>query len=286
MERMNTRTWWILGLPLLLMATSGQAAVPDASVPLPPIPNTIPIVLGRVLSAHSQVTKAIGSRWLLMNYTYRVRVLYAIPKAPKIAGSITIQGLRTPPMTQEWQMNMPIMKPGAYFLMGVSVWRQADGFPYGDQGLTEAKSWLPFGVSQPSAVAKSDIAKLEAAMLVYSKLTMPGRRLTSAEIVKLCNSKNYFLWALGTWALARGILSKGIGGVDPGYRIMLWLQRLDSSKKKVLSPRRAFWIIHCLRRVVPAKERPSAQGLSDAMAFYLRLLATPNDPGYKPWYGE
>ena len=136
----------------------------------------------------------------------------------------------------------------------------------------------PFGIFEPSSVSKADVGDLKATLLLYGRTSQAKGGLTSAEAHKLRKSKNYYLWALGTWALAR--LAK-----RPEVR--RWLALLGRysvpghpAGPVKLSPRRAFWLVHCIRRVVPATARPSATELSAALTGYLRRLATPPVPGY------
>ena len=273
MVRMIARPFLLLAILPLLTATPGRAATPARTVAFPRVPSGRYVVLGTVLSAHSQAVSRRGPNY--GDYlVYKVRVLCAISGGAKVKGTITIDANRTPPGTRSWAMYPPIMKPGVCFIMGVDPpangsFRYADG-PGG--------IWMPFGICRPSAVRKGDVARLEAAMRAYVKLAAPTNQLISAQIAKFCHSKNYFLWALGTWASARTVKGSDVGE---------WLARLEGNsysfpfKRKMLSPRRAFWLAHCIENVVPKAARPSPKGLSDALTSYLQQLATPAVPGYK-----
>ncbi len=265
--RMIARPFLLLAILTLLTTNPRRTVTPAQAVTFPRLPSGV--VLGMVLSAHSQAT-----RWGGRYYTYKVQVLYAISGGANMKGTITIEAPRTPPRTRSWPMYPPIMKPGVCFVMGVDP-RPGGSFRYADGA---GGVWMPFGVCRPSAVAKGDVAKLEAAMREYAKLAGPTHRLMSAQITKLCHSKNYFLWAMGIWASSRATQ----------LQVVHWVNRLGqcgypghTPKRKVLSPRRAFWLAYCIQDVVPVAARPSPKWLLDALTGYLLRLATPAVRGYR-----
>lgn len=286
MAFLTDHRFWVLGVVGLLAG----AALPRATTS-PCASCGLYVVLGKVLAArsHDETPRRPPFR-RRMRYTYDVRVLASVavrlrlrgrlldytcgyPMSPctmKTDSTATIVGLRV--FRRSWSVFTPIMKPGVYFVMMAG--RQPDGslsHTYADDGL------MPIGIELPSPVAGGDVAKLQAAMLLYARL---GGSLASAEAAKLRRSKNYYLWAWGSWALAKHA-TRG--------QVRYWLAILGRYRSPgfpagpaKLSPRRAFWLVRCMKSVVPTAARPSCRELSTALAGYLRRLATPHVPGYKP----
>lgn len=288
MTFLTYRRFWIIGLiPFLVAAAPPSIATPPGApgllrlsrffvgahpeAPTPSrAPNGLHVLLGRVLSARVEPAGWRGTR-----YTYVVQVLCTVPGGPKLGRSVTIVGLRTPPRTRSWPLHIAIMRPGTYFVADPVQERGGAALLWTGDG----SAAYPFGVFLPSPVAEADVSNLRAAILAYAKLRQAKSTLTDAECAKLRRGKNYFLWALGTWVLAKRATQE---------EARLWAYELSErsmpgiSNPPMLSPRRELWILHCLRRVVPANARPSTKELFLAVAGYLRRLAAPHEPGYKP----
>lgn len=275
MTRLRRRQQWLLGAAWLLAArtaVAGAATLPSVGTP------TAPVIVGEVLAVHARLAgKYAGGGHLgpATRYHYKVRVLAALPSAPRVGPAITIVGLRA--VRRSWSVFTPVMKPNVYFVM--PVFRHPKrSTNYTITYWTLAGRWLPLGVRPPSPVASADVAKLRAAVALYARLAKAGTWPTKARIAKLRHSKNYYLWSLGTWLLAkraRRSLVKHwlltLGAYDvPGFRV----------SAPQLSPRRAFWLAHCIRHVVPKSARPARGDVSTAIIGYLRRLAQPHEAGY------
>ena len=276
----NLRAWRPLGMLPLLVAVSAQASVLKPSATLPEMPNGLHLVLGKVLDARAEgVGRTYNTGARVTKYTYSVQVLCAVPKGAKIGRSFLIVGYRTPPHTRSWPLHVPIMKIGVYFVTEPSgeVSPGSAGAPLSWGGNSSEAE--PFGVFEPSPVAVADVPRLKAALLAYARLYQAGRVVSHTQALRLRRSKNYYLWALGTWAVAK---------VATPTEANLWAEQLGKysspgfpASHRMLSPRRAFWILHCLRSVVPTAARPSGKELLAATEGYLQRLAQPRVPGYR-----
>ena len=146
--------------------------------------------------------------------------------------------------------------------------------------LTIRRWWEPFGIYLPSPVAKADVANLRAALLKYGELYKKGKPITAARALKLRGSRNYFLWALGTWAMAKRATR------DDAIRLLHDLDRFDApgvpAALPPLSARRAFWVIHCVCRVAPPASRPPAAVVRHSLVLYLFGKAQVHEAGYQP----
>ena len=136
---------------------------------------------------------------------------------------------------------------------------------------------MPIGVSLPSPVAPTDVGSLKVAFARYKEILKAGRMPNGTKTAALLHSKNYYLWAMGTWARAKRANQNAV---------RWWLSDLATppgASQRQFSPRRAYWIVHCLRHVVTVQLRPQATELTAAMANYLRCLAAPRVIGYQGW---
>lgn len=242
---------------------------------MPPSPDSF-LILAKVLSVH---VKHIGGRRLIgstTKYRYRVRILYAESEKVNPGEAVLIYG--TERIVRSWSTWVPSMSPGVRFITFVSPAGLPEKFRCG----TELRgTWLPLGVPVPSPVSAGEASNLRRALVLYGRLGRRGswRRMPPRQARKLWSSSNYFLWALGTSVLARNA-SK--------LQVQAWLHDIELAVihtglgSRVLSPRRAFWLIHCMRSVAPAAVRPSRKELLAAMEGYLRLLSVPHVHGYKP----
>ena len=260
-----------------MVVALGQAPYPQAPATIFPISHKgFAVLLGKVKSAtHIEATTGMGT-W----YTYRVQVLYMMPKPATIGVSATVVGFRTPPRTQNYALYIPIMKPGAYFISSVGYTVAGHKIDWADGGNCMV---TPFGVSLPSPVARRDVTSLKKALLIYGRLFAPGHpfSLSHTKVVQLMRSKNYFLWALGIWAFAK------IGNRDDMDLLLCDnLQRSYSPgypwTAPPISPRRAHWIIYCVRHVASPASRPSKKLILLSLKCYLLGISQPNEAGYKP----
>ncbi len=251
--------WWVSPVAAALLLTallSGSRTVLGSGL-LPSRARGGLVILGQVAAVGKKAVNRFTTR-----YTYRVRVVGQQRGRPQPGVVITVVGLRrtsrTPGGTQ-----IPLMSNGTYFLMAVMPARGGRSYRY-----VKTEQWFPLGVGLPSPVAKRDVAGLAAALREYGRLRKMGK-LVKSQAFKLRDSRNFYLWALGTRVIAIDCTHKDV------YTLLDGLFRN-------LSPRRAFWILHCVRRVAPPAVRPSRGMVLSYLTSYLARLSKAHEPGYKP----
>lgn len=219
------------------------------------------IILAKVVG----VRKTVLDRFTTF-YSYRIRVLCEYRHRLKAGSDNTLMGKCA--IRRNGSVFIPVMKRRAYFLAAVKPSSNSALLRY--PSVDWPRYWLPIGIQLPSPVAKGDLENLKVALLRYGEMWAAGGKLAHVRAIGLARSKNYFLWALGVSTLSKR--------ASPA-QVDRWISDLESLP--ALSPRRAFWLIHCVRRVVPARARPSTKEIFLAVACYLRQLAAPHEPGYK-----
>jgi len=229
------------------------------------------VILAKVLTVNIK----IESRFVT-DYTYRVHIICECRNQIPAETDITVIGQNT--SYQSWALFVPIMTQGTYFVMNVNKTSIPNVFLC--QLYKGFDEWLPIGVPIPSPVNKDDLTSFQTALLELGKLWNSGKPLTETQVIKLKQSNNYYLWALGTWAFAKIALSQDVNLMT--YELGQYDSPDSPTPWPLLSPRQAFWIVYCLNNIVPTAVRPSNDELSYAMKCYLRRLATPRQPGYEP----
>jgi hypothetical protein len=258
----------VLGAVLVLGLSSEVQSAPPAPADL--------IVLGQVLDAQAV---ADGPN---ANYTYRVRVICEAHGRVRPDAEITVRGRRM--LVRSFVIRIPAMARGTYFLMPVRPTQNSEEFTY---ELPEFQDcWLAIGLRLPTPIAQNEISDLTEALTKYGELPRKNGGnlgLTQQQIDDLRSSKNYFLWALGTTAIAEQASDAGdahlfINDLELGVAASVKLSHeLDSangiiSNRPTISPRQALWLMHCLRDVVPEKVRPSCDETQGALLHYLDRL--------------
>ena len=231
------------------------------------------VILGKVLDVRSQKVDKLTT-----DYSYRVRVLCEYRDQLKPGATITIIGQRA--YLQTGSTFIPIMRPGVCFLMGVDPTNKPGVFRYNLAMLPV--EWAPIGVGLPSPVQQAAITPLKQAMefLGQKRPWAKGQAINHAEAARLRRSKNYYLWALGTWAIAKS------GTRNDVLNLLYDMERFDApglpAQLPPISPRRALWITYCVRYVAPPASRPQPKTVLSYLNSYLTGISQTHELGYKP----
>lgn len=265
-----------LVLMVAVVVLSAVATTFAVSAPPPPGHGYLSdryIILAKVLHVRSQKVNR-----LITDYFYRVRVLCEYRDQLKPGTTISITGQRA--YLQTGSTFIPIMQRGVYFLMGVDRTSKPGVFVYNLDMLPPEHT--PIGVTLPSPVRRNAVAQLKQALgyLGHSRPWAKGRAIGNAQAAKLRHSKNYYLWALGTWAIAKS------GNRNDVLNLLYDLQRFDSpgfpAQLPPISPRRALWIDYCVRHAAPPPHRPSRKIVLWYLNCYLKGLSQVHEQGYEP----
>lgn len=193
------------------------------------------IILGRVNAIeypHPQAGRKIP---FPVPVAYRAEVLCECQRRVAEGTAIRIFG--------EWGVEgsnpkeIPLLKPGAVFLMAVAATADKDVFEF------DGWSCLPIGLTIPAEVAPSDIADLKAGLLTLG--TTAKRDLPSGKDVDtILQSGNYYVWALGEACIATSGTTQD---ADKLVRI---------ANKDALTARQVLWQDYCFD-LLPEAVRPS-----------------------------
>ena len=140
--------------------------------------------------------------------------------------------------------------------------------------------WLPIGISPTSPVVKGDLTNLKQALVKYGQLQKTDKLITIAQANQLRSSHNYYLWALGTWAIAKSGMRNDV------LNLLDDLQRCYGpgapEQRPSISSRKAFWISYCMCFVAPPATRPSWKTVANDLNLYLLGISQTHEPGYEP----
>jgi len=195
------------------------------------------IILGRVNAIeypHPQAGKQIA---FPVPVTYRAEVLCECQRRAPEGAEVRIFG--------EWGVEgtnpkeIPLLKPGAVFLIAVVVTPDKDVFEF------DGWSFLHIGLTIPAEVAPSDIADLKAGLLAFGDAAkrdtgLPARK----DIDTMLQSGNYYVWALGEACIA-------ISGTKQDADKLVGLANKDA-----MSARQVLWQDYCFD-LLPEAVRPS-----------------------------
>ncbi|HMD55374.1 MAG TPA: hypothetical protein VKJ65_12555 [Phycisphaerae bacterium] len=261
------------------------------------------VIVGRVINTHIIPTPDDPARAVIV---YTVEYLGGDLSKISVGTAIRLQGVWTAGASAMLQAYIPMMSQGTTFTCFVRKQsnspQMSDIFSYAFPGFS------PYGISGASPLASNEVQPFLDAMATFDKLetqfkSQPDAALKAAW--KLVGSKNYFLYSLGVWEIAKNGSKSDLDGllsvlsesrpyqpVEPNKDLLKtglvfppvlqspWFLILNGI---VLNERQALWIVCCLNEVAPPDHRPSIANILSAFDDYAARVLSPESSGFIRW---